>query len=96
MTDAKRKELAEDMLGLKQDLEALAIACRETDPAMSFGYFRRSEICGEVLKELRATAHIDAEGHGMTWWNVCEDCRGAVNQGDRFCRHCGVRLVTEE
>ena len=96
MTDAKRKELAEDMQGLRQDLVALAIAFRETDPAKSFGFFRRSEICGEVLKALRATAHIDVEGHGTTWWDVCEDCHGAVDRSDRFCKHCGVRLVAEE
>ena len=32
---------------------------------------------------------IEMEGGGSTWWYVCEECHGAVDQSDRYCKHCG-------
>ena len=31
----------------------------------------------------------EMEGGRSTWWVVCGDCHGAINDGDRYCRHCG-------
>lgn len=35
---------------------------------------------------------IELEGGGTTWWYVCEDCHGAVDKSDSFCKHCGRSL----
>ena len=53
----------------------------------------------EAVRQLKADAltmlkeqepvEIEMEGGGSTWWYVCEECRGSVDRGDRFCRHCG-------
>ena len=32
---------------------------------------------------------IEIEGGGSNWWYVCEECRGAVDSNDSYCRHCG-------
>ena len=42
----------------------------------------------DLLKE-QEPVEIEMEGGGSTWWYVCEECRGSVDRGDRFCRHCG-------
>ena len=34
----------------------------------------------------------EVEGGGTTWWMVCPECHGAVDQLDHFCRHCGQAL----
>lgn len=34
----------------------------------------------------------NVEGGGTTWWMVCPECHGAVDQQDHFCRHCGQAL----
>ena len=31
----------------------------------------------------------EIEGGGHTWWYVCGECHGAVDYGDKCCRHCG-------
>lgn len=36
---------------------------------------------------------IEIEGDARSsWWFVCPECHGAVDQWDRFCKHCGQRL----
>jgi hypothetical protein len=44
-----------------------------------------------MLKE-QEPVEMEIEGGGSTWWYVCEECHGAVDRGDRFCRHCGRPL----
>ena len=36
-------------------------------------------------------------GHniGPTWWYACVECKGAIDIGDKFCRHCGRALKWE-
>jgi hypothetical protein len=43
-----------------------------------------------LLKEQEAEPEI--EGGGSTWWYVCSECRGAIDDSDRYCRHCGARM----
>lgn len=33
-------------------------------------------------------------GDAWTMHYVCSECRGAVSRGDRYCKHCGARMVT--
>jgi hypothetical protein len=40
-------------------------------------------------------AEAELEGGGTMWWYVCGECRGMINYGDKFCRHCGKELVWE-
>ena len=28
-------------------------------------------------------------GGGTTWWNVCGNCKTAINPNDKFCHECG-------
>ena len=35
---------------------------------------------------------IELEGSGASWWYVCEECHGRVDDMDHFCRHCGMKF----
>lgn len=48
------------------------------------------EYLTDKLKEQEAEPEI--EGGGSTWWYVCSECRGAIDDSDRYCRHCGARM----
>ena len=42
-----------------------------------------------LLEEQEEPVDIEMEGGGSTWSHVCGECHGAVDNNDRFCRHCG-------
>lgn len=43
----------------------------------------------EELLEKQKPVDIELEGGGSSWWYVCGECHATVDDGDRFCRHCG-------
>ena len=44
----------------------------------------------ELLKEQEAVRpEREHSGGGTTWWNVCGNCRTAINPNDKFCHECG-------
>jgi len=43
----------------------------------------------DAVAEHFKPVQIELEGGGTTWWHVCEDCHGAIDENDLFCRHCG-------
>ena len=45
-----------------------------------------------IIKLKEQEAEPEIEGGGSTWWYVCSECRGAIDNNDRFCKHCGARL----
>ena len=46
----------------------------------------------DTVAEHFKPAEIEMEGGGTTWWYVCEDCHGAVDTSDLYCKHCGKPL----
>ena len=45
-----------------------------------------------MVKEKQIPKEKEIEGGETTWWYVCPECRGAVDSGDKVCRHCGQVL----
>lgn len=47
----------------------------------------------EVLAMLKEQEPVRPErehsGGGTTWWNVCGNCRTAINPNDKYCHECG-------
>jgi hypothetical protein len=53
------------------------------------------EMAAELLaRDIPASAEIEGGGH--TWFYVCGKCHGAINRGDKFCRHCGNAISWQE
>lgn len=47
----------------------------------------------DLLKE-REPVEKEIEGGGTSWWHVCKECHGAVDQSDHFCKHCGRPFIS--
>ena len=48
-----------------------------------------------MLKE-QDPVETELEGGGSSWWYVCGDCHGAIDQRDNYCKHCGRRIKHEK
>ena len=52
-------------------------------------------MAGALLKKQVPVQAIKATDHD-TWcgdvWTVCPGCRIAIDDGDRYCRHCGQAI----
>ncbi len=46
----------------------------------------------ERLLRKQIPVSIEMEGGGCTWWHICDECHGAVDREDLYCRHCGNKL----
>ena len=43
-----------------------------------------------LLKEQEAVEpEKEHSGSGITWWNVCGNCKTAINPNDKYCHECG-------
>lgn len=50
----------------------------------------------ELLKEQEAVRpERQHSGGGTTWWNICGNCRTAINPNDKFCHECGKTVKWE-
>lgn len=49
-----------------------------------------------LLKEQEAVKpekeHSDS---GITWWNVCGNCKTSINPNDKYCHECGTPVLWE-
>ena len=34
----------------------------------------------------------EIEGGGHTWYMVCGECHGVIDNNDTFCKHCGYEI----
>ena len=41
---------------------------------------------------LSPPTHAELEGGGHSWWYVCGECHGTIDNSDLFCRHCGRKV----
>jgi len=57
------------------------------------------EMQSDALKLLKEQEVVRPErqhsGGGTTWWNVCGNCRTAINPNDKFCHECGKAVKWE-
>lgn len=53
----------------------------------------RDRLLEDVLLLLKEQEAVKPErehsGSGVTWWNVCGNCKTAINPNDKFCHECG-------
>ena len=54
------------------------------------------DLIDELLKEQEAVApEKEHSGSGITWWNVCGNCKTAINPNDKYCHECGRAVKWE-
>lgn len=49
----------------------------------------------DAIALLKREAEPELEGGGHTWWFVCSECHGAIDEKDQYCKHCGARMKKE-
>ena len=72
----------------------IKMARDNTKPEMdliAYKAFLISETSRKAAEALRQNIpqEMETEGGGSNWWYVCPECHGAIDEQDRFCRHCG-------
>ena len=69
-----------------------------------FPYYRDvccgySQVMRDALALLKEQEPVKPErecsGSGVTWWNVCGNCRTAINPNDKYCHECGKAVSWE-
>lgn len=43
----------------------------------------------DAMAEHFKPVQAEIEGGGSSWWYVCEECHGAIDSSDSWCKHCG-------
>lgn len=74
-----------------------ALTAKENYPQesarMSFEFIK---MLIDLLKEQEAVKpEKECSGSGITWWNVCGNCKTAINPNDKFCHECGRSVKWE-
>ena len=73
----------------------LAVAKQLDDSQWVYITKNEAEKCLELAKAkealLSAPIHSEIEGGGSSWWYVCGECHGQIDNHDSYCRHCGKR-----
>ena len=81
--------------GVKDFLFELAKITRDQQERI-LRFFQAYEAVGkaiDVMMEKQIPTEIEIEGGGHTWWHVCGECHGAIDSSDRYCKHCGRKLM---
>ena len=61
-------------------------------PRVHLGTIRDSRTLLCEYRSRRTPIGTELEGGGSSWWHVCPECHGMVDEKDFFCRHCGQSL----
>lgn len=60
-------------------------------------YDELKEKYDKLLKEQEAVKpEREYSGGGTTWWNVCGNCKTAINPNDKYCHECGKTVKWNE
>lgn len=89
--------MKDKLKNLKIHLKTQIKAAKQIDSKFVYILVTEAEKCLDLAEAeetlLSSPVQTEIEGDGRsTWWYVCEECHGAVNHMDSYCRHCGRRL----
>ena len=84
-------KLIQQLKEASEKQEFMARLLRTKEPETSFAFFQTAELQRKAAEELikQIPLKMEIEGGGLTWWYVCPECHGAIDDGDKDCRHCG-------
>ena len=58
---------------------------------------RAMDACDNAIAMLKEQEAVKPErehsGGGTTWWNVCGNCKTAINPNDKYCHECGRAVM---
>jgi len=71
-------------------------SCKDDCPYSGNGCARRLKEDALALLKEQDPVETELEGGGSSWWYVCGECHGAIDQNDNYCKHCGRRIKHEK
>ena len=85
-------DIVDDALALlKEDCHNCKLEC------LLQKYDELKEKYDALLKEQEAVApEKEHSGSCITWWNVCGNCKTAINPNDKYCHECGKAVKWNE
>ena len=85
------EELIRQLEEIKKAFHEAAMETRRTSTRVSYEAHCISETSGKAIDALRRNIQreMETEGGGSSWWYVCPECHGAIDDSDHYCRHCG-------
>ena len=90
-SDSEVQNIASEALSLlKEDCHNCKLEC------LLQKYDELKEKYDALLKEQEAVKpEKEHSGSGITWWNVCGNCKTAINPNDKYCHECGKPVLWE-
>ena len=72
--------------------------CKSTNPPSNPWELEDCPFCKTIASLLKEQEPLPAEfeGGGYTWFYVCGDCHGQIDERDAYCRHCGRKVKWEK
>ncbi len=80
---------------LEDDWKRLKELLKEQEAKTQGGDSGMCEICSFYERALPVKPEKEHSGSGVTWWNVCGNCKTAINPNDKFCHECGRPVLWE-
>lgn len=71
--------------------------CPYEEHCFSDGKITAERMMRDALDLLKEAVKPEKEysGSGITWWNVCGNCKTAINPNDKYCHECGRAVKWE-
>lgn len=44
-------------------------------------------------RQMQLTAYREVAGQWCTHYYQCSNCKGAIDIDDKYCRHCGAKII---
>ena len=79
----------------KLDLEFCIVMANSTEAPFVALKKEQADELYQLLREVvesKEPLQPELEGGGRSYYMVCGDCHGIVDQGDHFCKHCGREI----
>ena len=84
----------DDAIVLLKEQNGLMLALEQSNAVN--GYLNAEVERLNGLRKEQDPVETELEGGGSSWWYVCGECHGAIDQRDNYCKHCGRRIRHEK
>lgn len=98
MSELQEKAIKGLELCLRGDANLCEISCPYFDQCGAY-YDNNEALLKDLLFLLKTQEPVKPEressSSGLTWWNICGNCKTAINPNDKFCHECGRSVKWE-
>lgn len=82
-------------LEMLKEQKDLILALEQSNAANEYLNAEVERLTGLLKEQEAVKPEREHSGGGTTWWNVCGNCKTAINPNDKFCHECGKQVKWE-